>query len=294
MKPTLAIDVGATTTRVATVDDPGRIGAIRRFATPESSAALVDLIATAAGRLRTDSAMGCDSFDAVCMAVPGILSPDTKTVARSVHASWLEGAPLSATLEQRLGAPVRLATDAAAATFGEYSQIQDAGAAFAHLRLGTGVAFGLIVDGQWQTLPRPDLGHLTCLRLPADLLDMPCTCGQRGCLEAVASGAALERAACVGLVALQARVDRGDAAAAAILRAAGDAVLHVAAGIVRRWGVEAFVIGGGVCAGLPCLAEMLLRDGAGEPKLPLQAARLGDDAGVIGVAMACGPERSGV
>ncbi len=297
MNAVLAIDVGATTTRVAVVFEREPISVIRRIATPDSLALLEDRLADVATHLRADSETQHDSLDAICLAVPGVLSADGTAVERSVHCSWLEGAPLAAIVGQRLRAPVHLATDAAAATFGEYALVRNGRAAFAHLRLGTGVAFGLIIDGQWQTLGRPHRGHLSCLRLPSEVLDVRCSCGQRGCLEAVASGAALERATHAtgyagGLAALQAAFDRGDAPAAEIVGAACEAVLRVAGGIIRRWRVDALVLGGGVCTGLPCLEEMLLRRGAGDRKLPLQAARLGDDAGIMGVALACRQERS--
>ncbi len=104
-----------------------------------------------------------------------------------VDGEWV---PLRAELEARLGLPVAVENDVNVATLGAValSGIRD----LVYLSIGTGLAAGLVLDGTLRrgaTGAAGEIGHV-----PIDPLGALCQCGQRGCLETVASGRALAEA----------------------------------------------------------------------------------------------------
>jgi predicted NBD/HSP70 family sugar kinase len=104
-----------------------------------------------------------------------------------VDGEWV---PLRAELEARLGLPVAVENDVNVATLGAValSGIRD----LVYLSIGTGLAAGLVLDGTLRrgaTGAAGEIGHV-----PIDPLGAVCQCGQRGCLETVASGRALAEA----------------------------------------------------------------------------------------------------
>lgn len=98
--------------------------------------------------------------------------------------------PASEVLTQRLNCPVSLLNDVRTATLGELvfghgREVQT----LAFFSLGTGVGGGLVIDGRLRLGPlgaAGELGHQTIV--PNGPL---CGCGNRGCLEALASGPAI-------------------------------------------------------------------------------------------------------
>ena len=118
----------------------------------------------------------------------------------------------------------------------------------AYLNLGTGLAAGIVIDGMiWRGSGgvAGEIGHV-----PVDPNGLPCVCGQRGCLETVASGSALRRAwpssAARPARELFAQADAGDpdavAARAAFLRGVATAVRM----LVLTVDCDVVVIGGGL------------------------------------------------
>jgi glucokinase len=96
--------------------------------------------------------------------------------------------PLGSQLRDRYGLPVRIDNDVHAATLAELHM--GAGREFAdfiYLNVGTGIACGIVCNGQ---LVRGavnyagELGHMV-VETDGDLCDQ---CGRRGCLEPIASG----------------------------------------------------------------------------------------------------------
>jgi glucokinase len=98
--------------------------------------------------------------------------------------------PAGEVLTQRLNCPVSLLNDVRTATLGELvfghgREVQT----LAFFSLGTGVGGGLVIDGRLRLGPlgaAGELGHQTIV--PNGPL---CGCGNRGCLEALASGPAI-------------------------------------------------------------------------------------------------------
>ncbi len=111
---------------------------------------------------------------------------------RSMHASGWQDFPLAEKLERELGVPCRMDNDANLGAVGEHRFGAGRGAAsLLYVTLSTGIGAGLIVDNKivrGADSLAGELGHL-----PLDDGGPECSCGGRGCFEALASGRAIER-----------------------------------------------------------------------------------------------------
>lgn len=123
------------------------------------------------------------------VAVPGLVDPANDTVDSAARLGW-EGVPLRALLAARLGVPVMVTDRGKAAGLGELwvlgkERAQD----LIYLYLGHGVA-GAIVLGReihWGASNLAgEIGHIT-----VDPDGPACSCGNRGCLEALVSTSAI-------------------------------------------------------------------------------------------------------
>jgi glucokinase len=144
-------------------------------------AALVDALAEAAGQRPVALGMGVPGLVDLAEGVTRFL-PNLPTQWRDV--------PVRDTLEPVVGCPVALLNDVRTATLGEltYGHGREADT-LAFFALGTGIGGGVAVEGKLRLGPlgaAGELGHQTILP------DGPlCGCGNRGCLETLASGPAI-------------------------------------------------------------------------------------------------------
>lgn len=148
-------------------------------------AALTEALAERAGRRPVALGVG----------VPGLVDTRTGEVKflPNLPTQW-RGVPAGAFLERTLGLPVRLLNDARCAALGEllYGHGREY-PTFVLFTLGTGIGGGVVIDGRLRLgalSAAGELGHQTLL--PGGPL---CGCGNHGCLEALASGPAIARAA---------------------------------------------------------------------------------------------------
>ena len=194
----VGVDMGGTHLRVAIADANGQIQIQRRITTdghlgPEGVMdRLADCIAEASHSL-DDSA----TIDCIGVGVPGLVDADSGTIRflPNLPTQWRD-VPMGIELGTRLDAEVRLMNDARMATLGEWNFGHGAGLSsgtMVFLSLGTGVGGGVVVDGRLRLGPvgaAGEIGHQTVVA------DGPrCGCGNHGCLEAVAAGPAIVRAA---------------------------------------------------------------------------------------------------
>lgn len=184
----------------------------------------------------------------VGVGVPGTVDPARGVVANAVNLDLRETA-LGPELARVVGVPVAVENDVNVAAVGA-SHAAGHPPSLAFLNVGTGLAAGLVLDGRLLrgvTGNAGEIGHLA-----VDPNGFPCGCGQRGCLETVASGSALARrfgpdAADPGR-GVFARAGQGDPGAVAIVadlhRGLATAVETLALGL----DCAQVVLGGGVGA----------------------------------------------
>ncbi|WP_206051596.1 ROK family protein [Nocardioides ferulae] len=185
----IGLDIGATKTLGVVLEGASTVRAQALEPTVPGARGVVDTAARVVARLceLEPSAAGLP----VGVGVPGLVEPERGTVRHAVNLEVAgEVLPLAALLGERLDAPVLVENDVNAATLGAAAHL-DADD-LAYLSIGTGLAAGLVLDGRVRrgvAGAAGEVGHV-----PVDPAGRACRCGQRGCLETVASGGALAEA----------------------------------------------------------------------------------------------------
>ncbi len=263
----VAVDLGGTKILAAVVDADHRVAGSHKRPTPSQGPdAVVAAIVAAVAELDVAPA-------AVGVGAPGPVSDGVVQTAPNLP-GWSQPVPLAARLRAELGVPVVVGNDVTAGTVGEWVAGAGRGArSVLGVILGTGVGGGLVLDG------RPyagafggagEFGHVVVR--PGGAL---CGCGRRGCVEAYAGRASMERALDVlvgagrrtALTDIAARrgkdritssvwrsaLEAGDEVAARLIGEAVEAVGLGVASAVNLLDLDCVVVGGG-------LAEQLGQD----------------------------------
>lgn len=295
----IGMDIGGSKTEAVVLDGDGEVEASVRIPTARGDDGVVETAVRALGALAEQTGCAVSDFGSVGVGVPG----QVDRARGSVHHAYnigVEALDLGSAIGARTGLAVSLDNDVTAAAIGA-AHLMHLDGTVAYLNLGTGLAAGLVVEGRPLRGARGVAGEIG--HLPIDPLRRPCPCGQRGCLETVASGSALRRYWPAGGEhpgrSLLAAAAAGDLDA----RYAFDHLVTGAAACVRVLGLtvdpHAVVIGGGLrLLGAPLVEGVTaaLRDWEAESPF---LARLGladrvlllpDDspAAAIGAALASG------
>lgn len=293
--PVFAFDVGGTDVKSALVDETGLFRELAREATVTDSrdpaGALTAQLAKIAGRMQ--KAHPDIRPVAAGVSIPGIVDEEHRRAVLSAAFGW-QDAPVFELAEAALGLPVAFGHDVRRAGEAELrlGSRRDARSALI-VTIGTGIAATVVVDGKILTGGgfAGELGHMV-----SDPLGEPCGCGGHGCLQTVASAAAIARRytersgiAVGGARDVLERVD-ADPAASEVWHEAVDALALALQRISVVLAPEAIVIGGGLAmAGdriLDPLRERLNELETVSVPYSLTLAELGEDAGLIGTALA--------
>ncbi len=308
----LVADLGATSIDVAVTTLDGRIlghhdEPARIEAGPEVCLDRVDVLFES---LLRDIPALPGRLWGIGIGVPGPVEFETgRPISPPIMPGW-DGYPIRERFAARYRAPVWVDNDVNVLALGEWH----AGIASGHdnvvvIKIGTGVGAGIISDGHLHRGSQGsagDVGHIQVVDDPAVI----CRCGNSGCLEALAGGAAIGRAGQAAALAgesarLRTALDQrgsvtaadvaraasfGDPVAMAILEAAGRRIGSMLASVVNFFNPSLIVIGGGV-ANSPDQLLTSIRDTVQRRSLPLatrqlliQRSSLGGLAGVIGAA----------
>lgn len=251
--PVVGLDVGGTKIAALVVDDTDRV--LARIETPTDGRPIGEQ-AIAVIRSALDAAGGEVRPAAVGIGAPGQVDSATGVLRMAVNLA-LADVPLAALVHEALDVPVFVDHDTRAAA-AWLLQDGTASRSMAYLSVGTGISAAVVVDGRLVRGSRGLAGEIGHLSVVPD--GPPCACGLHGCLEAVAAGPAIARAA----VAAVARGDAtaitpaadarevyraaaaGDPVAAAIVAEVGAHLARAVRGLVLAYGVERVVIGGGL------------------------------------------------
>jgi glucokinase len=184
----LGIDLGGTNVRLALVTPQGKILFRRERATASmpNQAALVSILAADLNNAGEEARSQGWAVQGVGIGVPGLIRPKEGLVVFSPNVPPLNECPLIPLLTPKVNWPLLLENDANLFALGEHWL--GAGAGHQHMlgiTLGTGVGGGLILNGQvWAGTQGTagEIGHMT-----VDPEGNKCHCGNRGCLETMAS-----------------------------------------------------------------------------------------------------------
>jgi glucokinase-like ROK family protein len=308
----LVADLGATSIDVAIADLSGHV--LAHVSEDDDIAAgpenVLDRVERLFDTLRASPETTPGELWGVGVGVPGPVEFSTaRPVAPPIMPGW-DGYPVRERLTARYGVPVWVDNDVNVMALGERAEGIGRGVDdLIFIKIGTGIGAGIISHGRIQRGAQGsagDVGHIQVVFDPA----VECRCGKIGCLEAVAGGPAIGRAATRAAEqgnspllaeiyaqrgALSARdvadaARRGDAASVQLLRQAGRHIGQMLATAVNILNPSLIVIGGGV-AGAGDVLVASIREVVYGRSLPLATRHLqiresilGDRVGVAGVA----------
>ncbi|SMD20500.1 ROK family protein [Kibdelosporangium aridum] len=309
---TLALDIGGTWIRAATVTHDGRLLGARKQANPTTSSAteILALCAQLADEARAASPVPPLGLG---VSTTGPVNPRTGVLYDPPNTpAGFSGLPLGQYLREQLDLAVVVDRDANAAALAEQRFGAVRGCTdFVYLTVSTGIGAAVIADGELLRGADGAAGELGHVVVAPD--GPVCGCGRRGCLEAVAAGPAIGRAADrhaqanpgsglaklrdslggtpirghhVGVAALE-----GDPDARKILAAVGAAVVSSIVDIVNVFNPQRIVLGGGVAMAQPNWIEEAndaLRQSALQPASEtarVVPTELGDNGGLLGAAL---------
>ncbi len=279
----IGIDIGGTHIRAACVARDGTI--LARASAPSSP----DAQAVLATSLALVAQVRTPSVQAIGIGVPGQVHVARRKVLSGGYVD-LSTLPFAESIESGTGLPVSIDNDATMALLGEAA----CGAARGRtnvvmLTIGTGIG-GAILSGGTVLRGRGaagQLGHLT-----VDPQGRPCVCGRTGCVETVSSGTAfathLAEAGLPAATRVEDLLARGDTSALTVLSAWARPLRAAIDTLIATCNPDIVLLGGGAGA---AAAAALARFPAAPSwfQADIAAARLGNDAGVIGAALSCLP-----
>lgn len=280
----LAFDVGGTKIAAAIVVGE-RVQRRAQAPTPRTGRGddIVSVIATLAENLPRAAAIG--------VATTGLVDRGELTAVNSATLAIEDHFPLAARLSETLESPALLVNDAQAAGWAEYQYGAGRGArAMAFVTVSTGIGGAFVIDGKLQIGARGLAGHIGHIVIDSE--GALCGCGRRGCIERNASGAAIAAIAkekyneVINAEEVFRRASAGDPLASEILNRAAQQISSVLIDCVAMLDLDWVVIGGGVglAPGFIDLIHAAVDRAPENFRRPVLAAKLGVDAGLIGVA----------
>jgi predicted NBD/HSP70 family sugar kinase len=184
----IGLDIGGTKIDAVAADRERRVVGRVRVATDASGGEAV--LESAVDAVETLQHTVAARGSSVGAGIPGIVDHLNGTVRNAVNLGiGEEPFAFGPALSDAVGLPVAVENDVNAATLGAALALglDD----LAYLSIGTGLAAGLLVDGRLHRGRRGVAGEIG--HVPVDPNGPLCRCGQRGCLEQLASGAAIAR-----------------------------------------------------------------------------------------------------
>ncbi|MFB0505367.1 MAG: ROK family protein [Thermodesulfobacteriota bacterium] len=308
----LAVDLGGTNVRIATVNLGGKILDKLSFLTEVSRGrerVMKDILSRIQGFLR---GFPGEEFEVIGggFGIPGAIALDQGVVTQSPNLPVLDGFNIRSWLQGRLRMPIFVENDANAFSLGEGWMGAARGVKeFCCLTLGTGVGGGIVLNGDiWHGTEGKagEIGHMVI-----DVDGPPCQCGSRGCLEVFASGSAIRRMAieaiegdektdlverCGGEIkkitakTVYESARGGDRLSRGIFQRVGIYLGVGLANLVNLLNVELMVIGGRVSEAWDLFINPLREElekrtvGSMGKGVRVERARCGDDAGILGAA----------
>ncbi|WP_245674808.1 ROK family protein [Herbidospora cretacea] len=290
-----AADLGATHARVAVTDLASTVLAERRVDLPidRGPEEVLGWLVVTLKELLVETG---GSLCGVGVGLPGPVSHSSgRPVNPPIMPGW-DGFPVPDWLGSRLGAPVLVDNDVNIMALGEHWAARRDVEHLVFVKIGTGIGCGIISERRLHRGAQGAAGDIGHIRVTAND-EVVCRCGNSGCLEAVASGAAIaHQLSAAGVDAHGSRdvvnlVRQGNTMAVQFARQAGREIGDVLASIVNFFNPSVIVIGGDMAeAGEHILAGV--REVIYSRSLPLatqhlsiRATELGDRAGIIGAAV---------
>jgi len=297
----VAVDVGGTNLRAARYS--GSINSpdiIRKIPTHHKDSSPTDRILSLIQSVLPEDRPA----DGIGLAVPGAVNPFEGIVYVSPNIKGWQNVPLKRIVSEKFQVPTVVGNDANMAALGEWQYGSGQGHSnLIYFTISTGIGSGIILEDRLLLGKRGlagELGHVT-----VDSEGPICSCGERGHLEAIASGTAIARWVKEKLAAgsestlqdienfstenIAQAAENGDPLAISAFKRAGFWFGRSLANFLHIFNPSAIIIGGGVSKSwnliidpiMQSLEEHVISDQYCRD-LVITPARLGDQAGLAG------------
>ncbi|MEN6458106.1 MAG: ROK family protein [Thermoguttaceae bacterium] len=310
----LGVDIGGTKVMAALVRESGEILVRERAPTPRKGgpervvAALEKCIADALHK----GGIAANNLAAIGVAVPGVVDPDQGLVVLTPNMR-LTGVALGALLKARFRTPIILGNDGNFGALGEtwLGSARKASSAL-YLCIGTGIGSGFVQRGRLWRGDRESAGEIGHMIM--HIGGPKCGCGNRGCLEALASRTAIERDLRDAIAAgrksvltelaggnlsvirsgmIRKALDGEDELVTEVVRRAAEVIGYACVSVRHLIDPAAIVLGGGVIEACSDFIMPIIENIVGTDPLPgareggrVLLSALGDDAVVLGAVAA--------
>lgn len=243
----IGVDVGGSKSHAVAVTARGQVVAeVRRPSGFGADQVMANLIATIAD-LTAQVEQANSRVSAIGVGMPGLVDQRSQRVSNAVNLG-IDELDLQAVLVAQFKTAVQVDNDVNVAALGTYLLHAPSAASLAYLNVGTGIAAGIILNGSiWRGLTGSagEIGHT-----PVYEDGLLCVCGQRGCLETVASGAGLARTWPTDhptpVIHLLTALTNGNATAEIVWESFIDGVARAMQLLCSTYDPEKIVIGGGL------------------------------------------------
>jgi glucokinase len=249
---------------------------------------------------------------AVGIGAPGAVDFGSGTVIFAPNLEGWKDVALKKELEKQLGVPVFVENDANIAVLGVHvAELKAKPKNVVGIFVGTGIGGGLILNGELfsgSNHTAGEIGHMV-----VDINGPKCGCGNKGCIEALASRTAIFQQIKAGVKDgqktiltemlgddlsdlrsndLRKAIRRGDKFVDRIVEGAAEYIGIATANLVNVLGPEVVVLGGGVIEALADEMMSVIVETAKDYAMPgtmkdvdIIASKLGDNAGITGAAV---------
>lgn len=278
----LALDIGGTKIAAALIEK-GKIVERQQISTPQDQSA--QGLEQALKKLVEDYD---GQFDTVAVASTGIINKGVLTALNPKNLGGLANFPLKDCIARYTNKPIGLLNDVQAAVCAEYAK-QDKSAVknFLFITISTGVGGGIILNGELATGTNGIAGHIG--HTLADPNGPICGCGRKGCVEAIASGRAIEGISsqweepCSPKQVFE-RFRNKDEKATVLVQRSALAIANLIADMVISLDIQKAVLGGsiGLAEGYLPLVKQYLQQMPSFYQCPVEPAQYGADAGLLG------------
>lgn len=246
------------------------------------------------------------------IGAPGAVDFGAGTVIFAPNMTGWKEVPLKKQLEKMLGVPVFVENDCNIAALGVFvGEFKSKPTSMVGMFVGTGIGGGIVINGELYSgfgHTAGEIGHMV-----VDVAGPKCGCGNKGCLEALASRTAIFQQIKAGIKDgektiltdmlgadladlrsgdLRKAIRRGDKFVDRIVECAAEYLGIATANLVNILNPEVVVLGGGVMEALADEMMGVIVETANEYAMPgamkgvdIVASKLGDSAGITGGAV---------
>jgi predicted NBD/HSP70 family sugar kinase len=287
-------DVGGRHVRIGRLDLAGVLLDtidldVRLNAGPEET---LRAIADAMLRMSDEAGSAHGRIRGVAIALPGPVNLASRSVDLPSRMPGWQGFRVGDWLENEFGVAAVVDNDANLMALGEHHAQLESQTHSITVKAGTAIGSGIIVNGAIHHGATGAAGDVTHTRIAA-AGDLPCSCGNVGCLETVASGAGLVRQLSLRGISVASTAEvlalarDADPVATTLVRTAGTYLGEVLSSVVNFFNPHALFLSGGMASCEPFIAAVRSSIYEGchplvTQKLRIEPASTGPNAALLG------------